>query len=362
VIEGEVRVQQGATEQKLQSGDQVSTSPAMAPARIKEEIAWSRNAVALATLLQQSALAEPDVATQKQTARREAFEVESIRPRATTGSVGRSGSPFVSGLPPACGGSLRIDPRLFRATNVTVFELIAIAYDKDCDFAEESPEPEIGGLVGGPDWIRSVRYDIEARRPEDPSDYSSRVYGDGSSHQYTPGPKLRRMVQTLLADRFRLTLRREMKEMPVYELVVARGGLKLTSQKDSRGFTSYVGGAGLYEAINNGINPRPDYSGLIVGGISATGASMADLAEQLTRMTGRPVQNRTGVEGVFAYEFFFAPGQWRSWKRNPNETRPHLKSPSLFMVLEEELGLRLEETKRPVEVVFVDRVEKPSVN
>jgi uncharacterized protein (TIGR03435 family) len=363
VIEGEVRVHQGTTEKKLLPGEQLATGSTMAPAPIKDAIAWSRNAENLATLLRQSVAVAPAAVSQNQIAPREAFEVESIRQRsAAGGGPGRGGSPFVSGQPPACGGSLQIDPRLFRATNISVFELIAIAYDKQCDFAEESPEPEAGGLMGGPEWIRSARYDIEARRSEDASDFTSRPHGGGPGLQHTPGPKLRRMVQTMLADRFGLTLRREMREMAAYDLVVPRGGMKLSPQKDSRGFTSYVGGAGLYEAINNGINPRPEYGGQIVGAVSATGATMSDLAAQLTRLTGRPVVNRTSVEGVFTYEFFFAPAQWRAWKRNPNETRPHLKSPSLFMVLEDELGLKLEEARRPVEVLVVDRVERPTEN
>ena len=362
VIEGEVRVQQGATEQKLLSGQQMTTDASIDARPVREEIAWSRNAAALFSLLQQSAAVPLAIAPQNAAAPRDVFEVVSIRPRASTGGgVGRSGSPFVSGLPPACGASLRIDPRRFAATNITVFELIAIAYDKDCLFAEESPDAAVGGVIGGPEWIRSARYDIEALRPEDPLDYTSRAYG-GGGYQFTPGPRLRRMVQSMLAERFGLTMRRETRAMPVYELVVASAGLKLPPQKDVKGFTSYVGGAGLYEAIRNGINPKPEYSGLIVSAISATGASMTDLAQQLTRLTGRHVLNRTGVEGVFTYEFFFAPAQWRSWKRNPAETRPHLMNPSLFMVLDEELGLRLEEARRPVDVLTIERVERPTEN
>jgi uncharacterized protein (TIGR03435 family) len=74
------------------------------------------------------------------------------------------------------------------------------------------------------------------------------------------------------------------------------------------------------------------------------------------------VLNRTDIEGMFTYEFFFAPAQWRAWRRNPNETRPHLMSPSLFSVLEEELGLTLEEATRPVEVLSIERIERPSDN
>jgi uncharacterized protein (TIGR03435 family) len=215
--------------------------------------------------------------------------------------------------------------------------------------------------------MRTARYDVEAVRPDDPTDYTSRAYGGGPATQFTPGPKFRRMLQSMLADRFGLMLRREMREMAVFELGVAQGGLKLPPQKDSKGFTSFVGRGGLYEAIKNGINPRPEYTGLIVGAVSATGASMADLAAQLARVTGRPVLNRTGIEGVFTYEFFFAPAQFRAasssaWARNPDDARPVLQSPSLFMVLEEELGLRLEAAKGQVEVLVIDRVERPTEN
>jgi uncharacterized protein (TIGR03435 family) len=140
-----------------------------------------------------------------------------------------------------------------------------------------------------------------------------------------------------------------------------------TAQKDSKGFGSYVGRGALYDPAKNGINPRPEYTGLIVGAVSAWGASMPDLASQLTRVTGRPVLNRTGIEGVFAYDFFFAPAQFReasrsAWARDPDDTRPVLQKPSLFTVLEEELGLRLEATKGQVEVLTIQRVERPTEN
>ena len=170
------------------------------------------------------------------------------------------------------------------------------------------------------------------------------------------------MLQTLLAERFNLVLRREMREMTVYELSVARGGPKLVASKDTESFSSYVGGGGLYEAIKNGINPRPEYNGLIVGALAGTRASMAELSVQLARMTGRQVIDQTGLKGEFTYEFFFAPAQFRAWRRNLTDARPQLQSPSLFTVLEEELGLRLEEARRPAELAVIERVEPPTAN
>jgi uncharacterized protein (TIGR03435 family) len=362
VIKGEVRVRKGLEEKNLLPGEQVATNPSMYVRPVREAIAWSRNAPALIAILQQTTVPLV-VAPQNSAEPREAFEEAAVRPRPpTAGGGGRGDGVFPSGFPPACGASLQIDPRRFLATNITAYELITLAYDRNCEFAEE--EPESGGLTGGPEWIRSQRFDIEALRSEDRSDYSSRAFGSGRFQysRYSLGPRLRRMLQALLAERFNLVLRREMREMPAYELSVAKGGLKLTASKETEGFLSYVGGGGLYEAIKNNINSKPEYSGLIVGAISARSASMAELSSQLKRMTGRPVFDRTGIDGEFTYEFFFAPAQFRAWRRNPAETRPVLPKPSLFTVLEEELGLRLEEVRRPVEVLVIESVERPSPN
>ena len=89
---------------------------------------------------------------------------------------------------------------------------------------------------------------------------------------------------------------------------------------------------------------------------------MAELSVQLARMTGRQVIDQTGLKGEFTYEFFFAPAQFRAWRRNLTDARPQLQSPSLFTVLEEELGLRLEEARRPAELAVIERVEPPTAN
>ena len=356
VVEGEVRVQQGATETRLLPGEQVTSNPSVNAPSVTQAIAWSRNAPALEALLQQSAVVPPVVAAQNSAAPR--FEVESIRLRPATRGGGRGDSPFQSGFPPACGATLQIDPRRFQATNITVYELMTLAYDKDCQLAEE--HPEVAGLTGGPDWIRSARFDVEALRAEDRSDYTTRVLGGGMP-EFTPGPKLRRLLQNLLARRFGLVMRHETKETVIYELRVASAGPKLTASKESEGGQTYMG-VGLYDAIRNGISDKPAYAGVIVGAISGRRVSMTDLAERLARMTARPVFDRTGVEGEFTFEFFFAPAQFRAWRRNPADTRPQLPGPSLFTVLEEELGLRLEESKQQVDLLVIEHVDRPSEN
>jgi uncharacterized protein (TIGR03435 family) len=174
-----------------------------------------------------------------------AFEVASIKtsePGSTPKGVG-----FLPG-----GG--------FRATNAPVSRLIQAAYHIE-DFQ----------LSGGPGWTESELYNIEAKP------------GSACTRDQT-----RAMLQTLLADRFKLKRRRETKELPVYTLVVAKNGPRLEELKreptDQDGNFRWGGGR-----------------------ISGVGASMADLAGVLTNVTGRPVLDRTGLTGIFDLKVEWTP-------------------------------------------------------
>lgn len=333
VIEGEVRVQRGETENKLRSGEQVATNPRMESQKLNEEISWSKNAVAHIALLQQSSR---DI-----TESQEVFEVASIRPKnSPAGGGGRGGA---GGAPPACGGSpATIDPGRFVITNATLYRLITMAYGKDCASAEVS---EFELLSGGPEWIRSDKFDIEAVIPKGSSSYTRQQLSIGNA------PKLQMMIQTLLVDRFKLTVRRSIKEMPVYLLMLGKGAPKLTEWKDADG-TAYT--------VNTGLNPKGEVSTAIGG----RKLSMADLAQQLGLITRRPVLDRTGITGEFTYAFEFAPSDDQPGVREmrANGRFPFLSGPSLFTALEEELGLKLETSKAPVEVLVIEHAEKPSEN
>jgi uncharacterized protein (TIGR03435 family) len=335
VIEGEVRVQQGAAEKRLRSGDELATNPKMESLPVKEEIAWSRHAEAHFALLQQTVPlgpAEP----------RATFAVASIRPRGSSGGGGRG---LGTSAPPACGGSPpQIDPGRFAVTNVTLYRLITMAYGKACGVAELVTEVDLIG--GGPDWIRSEKFDVEATMPEGAPAYSRQQLSDGKA------PKLQEMLQSLLADRFKLTLRRDTKNATVYLLTVAPRGPKLTTSTENE-----APGAGL----STGLNPN---SGIVGTRITGRKASMSALAQQLGIVTVRPVLDRTGITGEFTYNFEFAPldggpgvadmrasGRW-----------PFLSSPSLFEAIEEQLGLKLEAGRAPVEVLVVDHAERPTEN
>ncbi len=227
----------------------------------------------------------------------------------------------------------------FTATNNTVRALILNAY--------EIP-PYL--LSGGPSWIDSEAYDVDAK-PADgtiPPGVRGRPLWD----------KTRAMLRALLADRFHLEMRRETRDMPVYEISVAKNGPKLTkSTRDcSAGESACHGFSG---------NPRR---------LSAMGADMADLASVLTQYAGRPVLDKTGISGVFDFLL-----QWNVFYGRPQpaqttgETpRPPSRDegpmpdpdslPDLATALDRQLGLKLESRKGPVDVYVIERVERPSVN
>src|SRR5205823_5070571 len=157
-------VQQAGTEKKLRPGEQVSTNPTMPTVPVIEELSWSQDAAAHAALLQQAAAMLPPVLTtspplpaQNLTEAHEAFEVVSIRPSAPLPQGGRGGATASGGINiRTCTGpfSFQLDPGRLVMTRTSLFILISLAYGKNC--------PTTGTIAGGPEWIRSDRYDIQA--------------------------------------------------------------------------------------------------------------------------------------------------------------------------------------------------------
>jgi uncharacterized protein (TIGR03435 family) len=204
-------------------------------------------------------------------------------------------------------------------------------------------------LQGGPGWIDSARYDIDATPGSNaiPAGTSNRVLWE----------KTRQMLQSLLADRFKLSIRRATKEMPAYQLVTAKNGAKL--QKSDRDCDAS-------HTACHGFSGNPTH-------LSGSGVDMYDLALILTRYSDRPVIDRTGIQGVFDLKL-----QWNPFAGRPQPAddsprspavearegpRPDLASlPTLFDALEQQLGLKLESHKGPVEVYVIDRVERPAEN
>ena len=247
-----------------------------------------------------------------------AFEVASIRPDT-------SGSPQRFSLFPE-----------FTAQNATLKDLLTLAYD-------------VKGfqLSGGPAWINSDRYDISAKAAGTPTPGLSGVMLQ------------RRRLQMLLQDTFKLTVHRETKELPIYELVVAKGGPNLQAPACIEGDPQ---------------NPRPapgksvmDYcgsTGFFKGQFEATATSMPELAKDLANELDRPVVDKTGISGTYRVQLTFTPEE--STVRVPDDPGNPVPSTDLgsnfFTAVQEQLGLKLQSAKGPVEVLVIDRVVKPSEN
>jgi uncharacterized protein (TIGR03435 family) len=223
--------------------------------------------------------------------------------------------------------------------SATLKSLVLLAYDVK-DFQ----------VSGGPGWTNSDRYDIDAT-----------VEGESRG----TGPAYRtlilRRLQTLLRDRFKLAVHRETKELPIYELVVAKGGFKLQPVKEG---SCVPFDAEKFRAP--GTNPMDfcGYGGFGRGFYEASTVSMADLAYALPMAVGRTVVDKTGITGVFrihlTYQFVSPPTAPPDGAGNPASADD--AGLSIFTALQEQLGLKLESSKGPVEVLVIDHVEKPSEN
>jgi uncharacterized protein (TIGR03435 family) len=211
-------------------------------------------------------------------------------------------------------------------------------------------------LMGGPSWVESDGYDVVAK-PEAPVDRNQALL----------------MLQTLLADRFSLKVHRETKDVPVYELTAAKGGLKLPPPVEGSCVTVADGAPpaplappqpGSRPVIPCG-RPIIGFSGML----NAGKITMADLAQGLASIMGRPVLDRTGFTGQFDVHLTFAPDQAAVGLAPPPGLAPPSVAPpsdsdrpSIFAALQEQLGLRLASAKGPAEVLVIDHVERPSEN
>lgn len=207
----------------------------------------------------------------------------------------------------------------FRTQNISLKALI--------QFAFTMPESRI---IDAPAWTTSQFFDIEAKSTDEA--LNQRLH-DLPSDQAKP-IKLA-MIQALLADRFGLKTHREQRELPIYELVVAKSGAKLTPSK-SGGLT-----------INHG-----SYY------FNGQGITMPLIAQELARDAGRVIIDKTNLPGRFDIDLRWQPDDAPPMKLNGEE----LSLPSLFTALQEQLGLRLEPTKGPVDVLVIDSVQQPTAN
>ena len=187
-------------------------------------------------------------------------------------------------------------------------------------------------VTGGAPWMESDKYDV-----------TGRPLAEG-----TPNDRqLREMIRTLIEDRFKLTIHRDKREMPAYAITVGSNGPKLARN----------------ETNPNGL-PSLLFKGL--GMLPAVNATMSDLARVMqTAVLDRPVIDRTGLQGRFDFTLNWTAdeSQFRSMGvRVPPPPADGSGPPGLFTAIQEQLGLRLESVTAPVEVIVIDRVERPTAN
>jgi uncharacterized protein (TIGR03435 family) len=222
--------------------------------------------------------------------------------------------------------------------NMTLKDLIVIAY-----------RIQPFQITGGPNWLESARYDIEAKldNPGKPG----------------MGPRL---LQSLLEDRFRLKLHRETKELPVYVLVLARKdghiGANLTNAKEGNCAAPNQSAVSL-DSDKSASQPCGLHNGR--GNLSGLGVPMEGVATALSRILGRPVTNQTGLTGKFDVNVQYTPDENQMANLTPPGMKPpppEGSGPSLFTAIQEQLGLRLESQKGPVEIFIVDGAQKATEN
>jgi bla regulator protein blaR1 len=215
-------------------------------------------------------------------------------------------------------------------------------------------------LTGLPSWADSERYDITAKGEDDGSAVPNRM--PTQAEMQSRQEKTRAMMQDLLAERFGLKFHRETKDLPIYSLVPAKGGPKLVEKKQEP-VVDATGGP----SVDGGRGPQPRGQMIRMGRGSITGEQMstAMLVNQLSSILGRNVVDKTGLTGQYDVKLSWAPDESQGALIPGHEDRPESSGsdgPSVFTALQEQLGLKLESGKGPVEVVVVDKVEKPTQN
>jgi uncharacterized protein (TIGR03435 family) len=267
------------------------------------------------------------------------YEVVSIKPFKS-----RNGEGIVRAVPGAPLPAVQ-PPDGFTARDITPILLIYTAYGIFED----------GGVTGEPNWTTKETFDVDAKMDSNVADALQKLSPDDR--------KIARqhMLQSLLADRFKLIIHREIKELPIYSLVVAKAGLKLREAKPgytlANGKKASAGATGIW-IVREGVG-----TDALVG----VSVPVDKIAEFLSFQTGRHVLDKTGLTGIYDFRVQFTPDE--SAPPLPLADAPDGRSVSipdlsgpLLAAIQQQLGLKLESGRGPVESIFIDHIERPSGN
>lgn len=246
-----------------------------------------------------------------------AFEVASVKVNTSGASVSRISAPAGTGR--------------FEATNASVRMLILNAYG-------------IPGfqLVGGPSWVDSLNVDVIAR-------------GAASATR----AEISAMLRTLLAERFNLAVRRDTREMPVYALVVARDDRRLGPRMQASTTDCAAAAAPGSPAPQTASGQLLCTTRMSPFTINAGGMTMVRLAQSLSGIVDRVVTDETKLSGGYDLQLSFTPER----PPPPGASPPaDPDAPSIFAALQEQLGLKLDARRGSVEMLVIDRIDRPKEN
>jgi len=267
------------------------------------------------------------------------FEVASLKP-----NNGCENTPRLGHLSPS--------PGRLEMPCVTLQSLIQSAYGTFGDGVSINAQPL--HTEGGPSWMRSEHYSLSAK-----SDGVVRT-------EMLAGP----MLQALLEERFRLRTHRETREVPVYAMTVGKGGLKV--QPLAEGSCTPIDLTHPPPPPKPG-DPPPNLCGTMMLAptgngammmIEVRGSTMTQFAQRLSGRVDRTVVDKTGIPGKFNFRLEFAPDRNMPGQAVPPDSLapPSDAGPSLFVALQEQIGVKLSSDKGPVSFLIVDHVEKPTPN
>lgn len=253
------------------------------------------------------------------------FEVASIKPNKTG----------------ADGASIRVQPGgRMTATNQTVRNLIRNAYNI---------QPY--QFVGGPGWIDDDRFDIIAKM----------AAADIPENGMVPPYQMMARLQNLLADRFKLVVRRETREVPIFALVMARSDGKFGPRlRVAEGECAEFARTGTPPPPGAPSGARPCGIRFTRGNVIAGAAEIGVLARNMSGLVQRVIIDKTGLTGRYDLDLEWSPDSAFAAGASADRPTGDTSGPSLFTALEEQLGLKLESTRGPIEALVIESVERPT--
>ncbi len=245
---------------------------------------------------------------------------------------------------------LLFSPERFTAIGVTAQSLIREAY-----------EIQDNQLYGAPEWLNSQAFDLDASLDSSVAEKLKKL----SPEQHAL--VAHRMLQALLADRFKLAVHAETRDLPIYSLVVAEGGPKL---KESSAPEIHAGEPMSNEMGGTVRNERRGLMRMGRGDLNGEGLNISDLARLLSQQLGTNVVDKTGLTGTYDFNLHWRAddsqfpilGLQPGPRASGSAPTPQPAGPELLTAIQEQLGLKLEPHQAPVQVVVIDHVEAPAEN